>query len=100
MNYLPEVQLSVDESMISFSGRSKFKVFMPLKPIKVGLKAYLLCEAKTGFVLNWSLHTGEETDLENLKTFNIVRNLLNGFEGEGHILLLIVSIRAYNCWLT
>ena len=31
---------------------------MPLKPIKYGLKAFLLCESETGFVLGWQLYTG------------------------------------------
>jgi len=84
MHYLPAAELAIDESMISFSGRSKFKVFMPSKPIKVGLKAYLLCESKTGFVLNWNLHTGMITKDENLITYKIVMQLLDGYEGEGY----------------
>ena len=84
MHYLPAAELAIDESMISFSGRSKFKVFMPSKPIKLGLKAYLLCESKTGFVLNWNLHTGMITKDENLITYKIVMQLLDGYEGEGY----------------
>jgi len=70
--YLPSQCLSVDELMISFSGRSKMKVFMPQKPIKIGLKAYLLCESKTGYVLNWMLHSGEIDNIENSVTYKIV----------------------------
>jgi len=85
LHYLPSENLSIDESMISFSGRSKFKVFMPSKPIKVGLKAYLLCESNTGYVLNYSLHTGEMTKSEeNSITYRIVMSLLEGFEGDGY----------------
>lgn len=34
--------LSLDESMVSFRGRHKSKVYMPHKPIRIGFKAYVL----------------------------------------------------------
>jgi len=38
---LTEQRLTIDESMIRFNGRSKMKLFMPLKPIKYGFKVYV-----------------------------------------------------------
>lgn len=46
--------------MIAYKGRHKWKVYMPLKPIKFGFKAYVLCESDSGYVLNWSLNTGKD----------------------------------------
>jgi len=63
--YRPERELSVDESMIAFNGRSSLKVYMPLKPIKYGLKAYVLCESSTGYMINWQLYTGKIKKTEN-----------------------------------
>ena len=45
--YVPEQTLTIDESMIRFSGRNIMKVFIPLKPIKYGFKAYVLAESST-----------------------------------------------------
>jgi len=56
--YISEQFLSIDECMIRFNGRSKMKVYMPLKPIKYGFKAYILSEAKTGYVMSWKLIEG------------------------------------------
>jgi len=82
--YRPGQNLSIDESMIPFRGRSSLKVFMPLKPTRYGLKAYLLCEATTGYVLSWTLHTGEILPNESQKvTERLIIRLTDGFEGEG-----------------
>ena len=56
--YISEQFLSIDECMIRFNGRSKMKVYMPLKPIKYGFKTYILSEAKTGYVMSWKLIEG------------------------------------------
>ena len=50
--------LSVDEQMISFKGRLGFLQYMPKKPVKWGMKAFVLAESKTGYVYNWRLYTG------------------------------------------
>ena len=36
----PPKNLTLDESMTKFNGRSKYKVYIPLKPIKFGFKVY------------------------------------------------------------
>lgn len=35
--------LSIDESVIAFKGRSTMKQFMPMKPIKRGFKVWACC---------------------------------------------------------
>jgi len=81
--YSPPKELTLDESMISFNGRSKFKVYMPLKPIKYGFKAYTLTSATEPIVLNLSFYDGESKPLENT-----VSQLLLPFEGEGHVVYM------------
>jgi len=80
--YYPEQNLTIDEAMISFRGRSSMKVYMPLKPIKFGFKAYLLCEASTGYVLAWSMHTGKKKVGDAIS--EIVSTLCEGYEGESY----------------
>ena len=51
-------QVSLDESMISFKGRLWFLQYMPKKPNKWGMKAFVLADANTGYTYNWKLYTG------------------------------------------
>ena len=53
---------SVDEGMIGFKGRIFMKQYMPKKPTKWGLKAWILAGSESGFVYNWKLYTGKEGD--------------------------------------
>ena len=45
--------------MVSFKGRIWFIQYLPKKPNKWGLKAYVLADSKTGYTYNWSLYTGK-----------------------------------------
>jgi len=86
--YLPECEIVIDESMIPFHGRNKLVQFMPLKPIRYGFKAFLLCEAKTGYVLGWKLFTGDPRDVDEDfgLTYKIVRTLCADLTGNNNIL--------------
>ena len=54
--YKPPKSLTLDESMIKFDGASRFKVYMPLKPIKFGFKVYSVVPSEVPFVLNMQIH--------------------------------------------
>jgi hypothetical protein len=47
--YIPTKDLSVDESIILFKGRLSWVQFMPKKPHKWGLKAWVLADASNGY---------------------------------------------------
>ena len=57
-NFTPQTQLSIDESMIGFKGRLSFIQYLPKKPTKWGLKAFVLADSNTGYTMNWRLYTG------------------------------------------
>lgn len=65
--YTPSSTLSLDESMVSFKGRHKDKVFMPSKPIRIGFKAFVVCEADTGFLLEWKMYNKDGRCLTRMK---------------------------------
>ena len=46
--YNPGRDLSVDEAMIKFHGRSSLKQYMPMKPIKRGIKVWVLADSSNG----------------------------------------------------
>ena len=82
----PTRELSVDECMIPFSGKHRWRVFLKSKPVKYGFKAYILAEANSGYVLNWHIHTGDPRtcDSEESSTFKIVRRLSYPYNFLGH----------------
>ena len=51
-------ELSVDEAMVLFKGRSSLKQYMPLKPVKKGYKVWRLCDATNGYAYNFQVYTG------------------------------------------
>lgn len=51
-NYSPSHECTVDEQLLSFRGRCKFRVYMKDKPDKYGLKVVSLNDAKTSYMVN------------------------------------------------
>ena len=51
-------ELSVDEAMVGFKGRLSFLQYLPRKPTKWGMKAFVLADSSNGYVYNWKLYTG------------------------------------------
>lgn len=58
--YNPSQNLSVDESMVAFTGRSCMKQYMPLKPIKRGFKVWAMTDSATGYLLSFDVYTGKK----------------------------------------
>ena len=66
--YHPQKDLSIDEAMIKYRGfkANVKKIFMPLKPIKVGFKVYALAEAATGYLINFKIHPFEGASMPRI----------------------------------
>ncbi|KAF7670553.1 PiggyBac transposable element-derived protein 4, partial [Cucumispora dikerogammari] len=56
--FYSSVILSINEGVCKFQKGYSFKTYMPAKPIKVGIKYYILADAKTSFICNIKLYTG------------------------------------------
>ena len=52
--YTPHCQLSVDEAMIPFEGRSSMKQYIPLKPVKRGFKVWAMADALNGYLYDFT----------------------------------------------
>ena len=61
--FAPGVALSIDEAMIKYNGRLHWKQYMPMKPIKWGIKLWVLCDARTGYCLALDVYTGRDDHL-------------------------------------
>ena len=72
--YTPDCDLYVDEAMISFSGRHNLVQCMPFKPIKYGFKAFVLCESKSSYVLNWRMYTADPLEYKHGATYMVPDN--------------------------
>ncbi|KFM71075.1 PiggyBac transposable element-derived protein 4, partial [Stegodyphus mimosarum] len=53
---------SIDESMAKFKGRSSLKQYLPLKPIKRGIKVWERCDAATGYTYDFNIYSGKDMD--------------------------------------
>ena len=49
--------VTVDESMVKFKGRLAWQ-YLPMKPVKWGVKVWVMAESKTGYVNNFQVYTG------------------------------------------
>lgn len=56
----------VDEMLVAFRGRCKFKIYIPNKTCKYGLKVMCLTDARTGYLLNAYVCTGKDSDGQSL----------------------------------
>lgn len=56
----PGKEISVDEAMIPFKGRSSLKQYLPLKPIKRGIKVWMRADAVSGYVSAFQVYSGKK----------------------------------------
>lgn len=54
--YSPSSRVSVDESIISFKGKIKFKIYNPNTPSKFCLKLFVLSTSLIGYTYNFDLY--------------------------------------------
>ena len=62
--YIPHQHISIDETMIGFKGRLAWVQYMPKKPTKWGIKAWVLADSENGYVWNFKLYTGDSNTIE------------------------------------
>lgn len=78
--------ISIDESMIKFKGRSTLKQYMPKKPVKRGYKVWMLAD-QTGYCHKFEIYTGKTGDgVEKDLGSRVIKMLCLGLESKGHCL--------------
>ena len=69
VSYAPSKEIAVDEAMIAFQGLSAIKQYMPLKPVKRGIKVWCLADSNNGYIHAFDVYTGKtETKEDGLGT--------------------------------
>lgn len=98
-SYVPKQNISIDESLLLWKGRLKWKRYIPLKRARFGIESYILAESDTGYVWDLFVYTGKQTkydfEIEGLsdekvktlkKPTKIVLKLMQSLVNQGYIL--------------
>ena len=72
MELRPQKYLSVDKAMVKFKGRLGMKQYMPMKPVKCGIKVWVCAEAPSGFVCDFQVYREKDKMALRNKTWVIV----------------------------
>jgi hypothetical protein len=56
-NYLPRRNIAVDETLVLYKGRLRFRQYMPNKRAKFGIKVHCASESQTGYLWNFRIHS-------------------------------------------
>lgn len=86
---IPGKNLCIDESLLLWKGRLRFKQYIPLKRNRFGIKLFEIVDCETGFVLNFIVYTGADTDYQKFGlriTGDIVAHFLQPYFYKGHVM--------------
>ena len=89
----PYQGLCIDENLMLYKGRLSFKQYIPSKRNRFGIKSYMLCDCKTGYVQDLIVYGGSSTIIESAitgigKSGVIVLSLLKPYLGKDHTVYL------------
>lgn len=59
--YKPGSYITIDEQLLAFRGRCPFKMYIPNKPSKYGIKIVMLCDVGTKYMINAEPYLGKST---------------------------------------
>ena len=58
--YSPHYIQAIDEAMIAYKGRPSLKQYLPLKPIKRGIKAWVCADSVSGCMCDFNIYEGKD----------------------------------------
>ncbi|KAF7687411.1 hypothetical protein HF521_014639, partial [Silurus meridionalis] len=88
--YLPNRCLTIDECAIAPKGRFSPSQYMPSKPLRKGLRVWMLCDSRSGYCHRARLYVGKPSDDATTSTVGhrVVTSLVRGLEGRYHHLFM------------
>ncbi|CAK1583583.1 unnamed protein product [Parnassius mnemosyne] len=60
-NYVPGTNVTIDEQLLAFRGRCKFRMYIPNKTAKYGVKLEMMCDSGTRYMLDCMPYLGKGT---------------------------------------
>ena len=83
--YQPHREVAINEAMIKFQGRSSLKQYNPMKPIKRGIKVWVLADSHKGYFVKFQVYTGKEGNrVEHGLGERVVKTLTDRLQGQHH----------------
>ncbi len=81
--YNPGREVCVDEQMVPFKGRCRFRQYIPSKPKKYGIKIWVLCDVETKYAWRMQIYTGKCVDSprEVNQGKRVVLDMVRGLKG-------------------
>lgn len=77
--YTPGENCTIDEMLVAFRGRCKFRQYIPSKPARYGLKIFSLVDSKTFYVNNLEIYAGKQPNGQysvSNKPFDVVNRIV------------------------
>ena len=82
--YIPHREVSIDEGMVLFKGRSSYKQYMPQKPVKRGFKVWCLAVSRNGYLSNFEVYTGATDGSSEGLGASVVKRLSTSLRSKGY----------------
>lgn len=88
--YTPDEYVSLDESLMKYTGRMSYKQFNPSKRARFGVKFYKLCESKSGYCMKFKIYTGQDKDKNSITSAseNVTLFMCTPIANFGHTLFM------------
>ena len=84
--YYPGENIAIDEGMVAWRGHLSFRVYMPDKPDKFGVKLFMLCDSSNGYCSRFEIYHGanNENPSPKGKIYDLVMRLIVPYLKKGH----------------
>lgn len=74
----------VDETLVGFRGKCPFRVYIPSKPDKYGIKVWSLCDSGTNYLFTCQVYVGKQGDSPEVNQgARVVKDLTGKLHGSG-----------------
>lgn len=78
-NYTPGTNVTIDEQLLGFRGRCKFRMYIPNKPAKYGIKIVMMCDSGTYYMIDAMPYMGKGTNTGDLPLGDFFCKRINAY---------------------
>ena len=88
--YTPKQNVAVDEYLSLWKGRLRFRVYIPNKRERYGVKIYMLCESDSGYLMSFIIYCGADTKYNPPADINLPKNF-DEYKSPSKVVLSLAS---------